>query len=162
MIDQLANHVDRYRVTVDKLPVVDWVNQKAASMTYLQQQELVIKESKYLKLVAGRLSATPEKLTLVMDMYFRLQALEGKTAALVEGASKFDKPETAEALQKLVADNSETRVKLRKYMVDLAANKEAEYAIAEREAMRCQAELNRNPLAPVPPMGPKPTPQEKK
>lgn len=162
MLQQLLEQTERYRTTVDKLPVVDWVNKKSASQTYLRQQEMVIAEVGYLKTVAGQLSKAPEKLSLALDVYFRLQALESVTAALADGASRYEAAETADALNQLVSDNSNTRLKLRQYMMDLSVNKEQEYAIAEKEAQRCQAMLNRNPLAPVPPTGPKKKPQEKK
>lgn len=162
MLRQLVEHADRYRTTVDKLPVVEWVNQKQASQTYLKQQEVVLTEVGHLKTVADRLSNAPEKLSLALDIYFRLQALESVTAALAEGVSKYENAEKAAVLNQLVSDNSNTRLKLRQYMIDLSVNKEQEFAIVEREAQRCQAELNRNPLAPVPITGPKKKPQEKK
>ena len=162
MLQQLVDQMARYRTTVDKLPVVDWVNQKQASQTYLRQQEVVLGEVGNLNLVATRLNQAPEKLSLALDIYFRLQAIESMTAALADGASKFESQETANMLNQLVGDNSSLRLKLRQYVLDLSANKEQEYAIAEREAERCQAELNRNPLAPIPPTGPRKKAQEKK
>lgn len=162
MLQQLIEQTSRYRTTVDKLPVVDWVNQKQASQTYLKQQESILAEVGHLKTVAERLANAPEKLSLALDIYFRLQALESVTAALADGVSRYESPEKAAAINQLVSDNSATRLKLRQYVMDLSVNKEQEYAIAEREAQRCQAELNRNPLAPVPITGPRKKPQEKK
>ena len=162
MLQKLVEHAELYRTTVDKLTVVDWVNEKKASQTYLKQQEAVMAEAGYIKLVAERLSAAPEKLSLALDIYFRLQALDDKTAALAAGASRYAGDEMAASLQKLIDDNSSTRTKLRQYVMDLSINKEKEFAIAESEAQRCQAELNRNPLAPIPPTGPRTKPQEKK
>jgi len=162
MLQQLIEQTDRYRTNIDKLPVVDWVNQKQASQTYLKQQEIVLAEVGHLKTVAGRLANAPEKLSLALDIYFRLQALESVTAALADGVSRYESQEKAAAINQLVSDNSATRLKLRQYVMDLSVNKEQEFAIAEREAQRCQAELNRNPLAPVPITGPRKKPQEKK
>ncbi|MBL8175204.1 MAG: hypothetical protein JNK48_11070 [Bryobacterales bacterium] len=162
MLGQLTEHADRYRTAVDKLAVVEWVNQKQASQTYLKQQEVVLAEVGHLKTVAERLSKAPEKLSLALDIYFRLQALESVTAALAEGVSRYESADKAASLNQLVSDNTSTRMKLRQYVMDLSVNKEQEYQIAEREAQRCQAELNRNPLAPVPITGPRKKQQEKK
>ncbi len=162
MLQKLVEQTEKYKTTVDRLKVVDWVNQKQASMTYLKQQEMVLAEVGHLKTVADRFANAPEKLSLALDIYFRLQALESVTAALADGVSRYESPENAAALQQLLTDNSATRMKLRQYVMDLSVNKEQEYAIAEREAQRCQAELNRNPLAPVPITGPRKKPQEKK
>jgi hypothetical protein len=162
MLRELVEQTDRYRSTVDKLSVVDWVNEKQASQTYLKQQEVVLTEVGHLKTVAERFSNSPEKLSLALDIYFRLQALESVTAALAEGVSRYESAEKAAVLNQLVSDNSNTRLKLRQYVMDLSVTKEQEFNTVEREAQRCQAELNRNPLAPVPITGPKPKPQEKK
>ena len=84
------------------------------------------------------------------------------TAALADGVSRYENAEKAAALNQMVSDNTSTRLKLRQYVMDLSVTKEQEFTTVEREAQRCQAELNRNPLAPTPIAGPKPKTQEKK
>lgn len=153
-LQQLNEQVGRYDSLVKQLQINDWIA-KGASETYRRQQEIVQTEVGHLKLVSSRLSNQPEKLSLALDAYFRLQALEGTTAALADGASRYQDQQLADNLNQLLNQNSTSRLKLRQYVMDLSVAKEQEYAVAEKEAQRCQAELNRNPLAPIPAMGPK-------
>lgn len=159
MLQQLADQTTKFKTTVDQLKINEWV-EKGASETYRRQQQVVQTEAGYLNLVSTRLAAQPEKLSLVLDAYFRLQAIEGQTASLADGAARYQDEQTASALQALITANASSRTKLRQYMMDLSVTKEQEFAVAEREAQRCQAELNRNPLAP-PPATPKPLGKKK-
>jgi hypothetical protein len=134
--------------------------EKGASETYRRQQQVVQTEAGYLNTVSTRLASQPEKLSLVLDAYFRLQAIEGQTSSLADGASKYQDQQTADALMALITANAASRTKLRQYMIDLSVTKEQEFAVVEREAQRCQVELNRNPLAP-PPATARPTGKKK-
>jgi hypothetical protein len=55
----------------------------------------------------------------------------------------------------VAAENSANRDKLRQYITDLAATKEQEFEVADREAQRCRGTLNK-------PAPPKPTAAKKK
>jgi hypothetical protein len=150
MLEQLVEQTSRFKTTVDQLRISQWM-EKGASDTYRRQQQVVQTEAGYLSTVSSRLATQPEKLSLVLDAYFRLQSIEGQTSSLAEGAARFEDQAAADALRALIIATSESRNKLRQYMMDLSVTKEQEFAVAEREAQRCQAELNRNPLAPPPP-----------
>jgi hypothetical protein len=150
MLEKLVEQSTRFKTTVDQLRISEWM-EKGASDTYRRQQQVVQTEAGYLSTVSTRLAAQPEKLSLVLDAYFRLQSIEGQTSSLAEGAARYEDHVAADALRALISANSESRNKLRQYMMELSVSKEQEFAVAEREAQRCQAELNRNPLAPPPP-----------
>lgn len=143
----LIEVTQRYRAIVDQFKASDWVSQGAPS-TYIRLREMVQTEVGYLHTVSSRLSANPEKLSLALDILFRLQSLETLTASLSEGAGRYQNQQLADDLRGLLAQNADTRTKIRQYVMDLSVTKEQEYDIAEKEAQRCQAELNRNPLAP--------------
>jgi hypothetical protein len=148
-LKQIADQVATYTNTVQQLPVNEWIT-KGAPTAYLTQKQSLLNEAGYLKLTSSRLAEQPEKLSLVMDAYFRLIALEGYTASLAEAASRYQAPQVADTLMQLLARNANSASRLRQYMMDLSTTKEQEYAIAEKEAQRCQAQLNHNPLAPPP------------
>lgn len=159
MLQQLVEQTTKFKTTVDQLRISEWV-EKGASETYRRQQQVVQTEAGYLNTVSTRLASQPEKLSLVLDAYFRLQAIEGQTSSLADGASKYQDQQTADALMALITANAASRTKLRQYMIDLSVTKEQEFAVVEREAQRCQVELNRNPLAP-PPATARPTGKKK-
>lgn len=149
MLNDLVSQVQRYQGAVARLKVEDWVSQ-GASQTYLSQQQSVHRESGYLRTVSIRLSENPEKISLALDAFFRLQALEANTISLSEGARRYQEAQLSDDLNRLITENAESRIKLRQYVLDLSQTKEQEYGVAIREAQRCQEVLNRNPLAPMP------------
>lgn len=146
---QLVSQVQRYKAVIDQLQVREWVG-KGASEAYLRQQQVVNAEVGHLATVSTQLVDQPEKLSLALDAYFRLQTLESITASLSEAASRYQDHPIGDKLSALMNENAATRVKLRQYILDLSLIKEQEYSVAEKEAQRCQATLNRNPLAPPP------------
>jgi hypothetical protein len=87
----------------------------------------------------------PERLTLALETYFRMQAVDTMLGSLIEGIRKYQNPSLAELVQGVVDENSANRDKLRQYIQDLAAQKEQEFAVADKEAQRCRATLMRQP-----------------
>jgi hypothetical protein len=158
-LQQLVQQADRYKAVIDKLDTATWLSQGAPS-TYASQQKTVQAEVGYLRSSAARLSANPEKLSLVLDAYFRLQNLETFTVSLSEGAGRYQGAEVATTLNSLLTDNYETRYKLRQYLLELSASKEQEQAVAEREAQRCMTILSQRPGTANTSAAPKPTPRK--
>jgi hypothetical protein len=92
------------------------------------------------------LSKDSERLPLALDTYFRMQAMESTLGSLVEGVRKYQNPALAELAQTFVAENSTNRDRLRQYISDLAAQKEQEFKVVDREAQRCRGMLlNQSP-----------------
>src|SRR5258707_7326420 len=73
-LTQIQGQVQRYKTLVDQLRVQQWVDGGAPD-TYLKQQRVLQTEVGYLTLVTSRLADQPEKLSLALDAYFRLQSL---------------------------------------------------------------------------------------
>lgn len=141
MLRQLVDQTQQFATAVDNLNVRDWIA-NGASTTYARQQEMVKAQAGYLKTVTAKLADDPEKLSLALDAYFRLQSMETFAISLADAAGKYQHPEAAQRVQDLVTKNSEAAGKLRQYVMDLSVTKEQEFAIVEKEAHRCQAQLN--------------------
>jgi hypothetical protein len=78
-----------------------------------------------------------------------MQALETSLNSLVDGVRKYQNPAVGDLLMGVLGENTSNRDKLRQYITDLAANKEQEFQIADKEAQRCRGMLNRQtPAAP--------------
>ncbi len=148
-LKELIGQAHRYQAAVERLNVEDWIAQ-GAPQTYQSQRQSVQREAGYLRTVSVRLSEEPEKISLALDAFFRLQSLESNTISLSEGARRYQEGPLSDELNRLVTENADTRFKLRQYVLDLSQTKEQEHAVAVREAQRCQEVLNRNPLAPPP------------
>jgi hypothetical protein len=100
---------------------------------------------KYLISSSEAFSRQPERLSLGLDIYFRMQAVESTLDSLTEGVRKYQNPALASLMQSVISENSTNRDRIRQYLQDLAMQKEQEFQVADREAQRCRATLLRQP-----------------
>src|SRR5262245_18211226 len=121
----LAQNSKQYKETVEKLRVADWVSQGAPD-AYRHQQQIVVTEAGYLAQSSARLAEDPERLSLLVDVLFRLEAIEEMTASLSQGTNRYQDADTSRALGRLLNENGATRLKLRQYLIDLTQIKEQE------------------------------------
>ena len=106
-------------------------------------------EAQTLKRSSDNLVHEPARLTTAMDTYFRLQDLEGSLGSLIEGVRKYQNPALADLLRGVLAENDSSRRQLRQYVVDLAATKEQEFKVVDKEAQRCRESVTRPGGAPA-------------
>lgn len=144
----LSAQANRLKPILDQLTPREWVS-KGAPETYVSQWKGAQDELRYLGDAARALEKQPEKLTLALDAYFRLQSLESRLNSLVDGVRTYQNPAVGDLLVGVLGANSSNRDKLRQYITDLAATKEQEFQIVDQEAQRCRGVLNRQtPAAP--------------
>lgn len=139
-IDSLSAQAKRLKPILDQLTPQEWVA-KGAPDTYIQVWKRAQDELGYLVDSAKAVGAQPERLTLALDTYFRLQSLEMRLNSLVDGVRNYQNPAIGDLLMGVLAENSANRDKLRQYITDLAATKEQEYKIMDQEAQRCRGVL---------------------
>ena len=140
-LDLQAQHV---KPIIDQVKPQTWIA-KGAPQAYVTQWNSAQAELKYLLSSSEALSKQPERLTVALDTYFRMQALESTLSSVTEGIRKYQNPALADLMQSVVAENSSNADKLRQYVQDLATQKEQEFQIADREAQRCRETLMRQP-----------------
>jgi hypothetical protein len=99
---------------------------------------------------AEALAARPDRVTRALAVYFRMQAVEAMIGSLAQGVRTYQNPALAELLEGALRDNSSAGEQLRQYLVDLAAAKESEFDVIDREAQRCREVLSRQPNRPRP------------
>ncbi len=97
---------------------------------------------------AENLAKQPEKLPLGLETYFRMEAMQDTLSSLADGIRRHDNPAKADLLESVMRDNSNNREKLKQYLTELAAAKEQEFQVADREAQRCRGNLSRQMPAP--------------
>ena len=152
MIASLSTQAARLKPILDQLTPQAWVA-KGAPEAYVAQWKGAEDELGYLSDSAKALEKQPERLTLALDTYFRLQSLELRLNSLVEGVRNYQNPAVGDLLIGVAAENSANRDKLRQYISDLALTKEQEFEVADKEAQRCRGVLNKQ--VPVKPAAPK-------
>jgi hypothetical protein len=156
MIASLSAQAARLKPILDQLTPKEWVA-KGAPDAYIAQWKGAEDELGFLSDSAKALEKQPERLTLALDTYFRLQSLELRLHSLVEGVRNYQNPAVGDLLIGVAAENSANRDKLRQYITDLASAKEQEFEIADKEAQRCRGTLTKQTPA-KPPAAKKKTP----
>ena len=153
MLDSLSAQAKRLKPILDQLKPADWVA-KGAPEAYVSQWRGAQDELGYLVDSTSALEKQPERLTLALDAYFRLQSLEQRLNSLVDGVRNYQNPAVGDLLVGVLGENSANRDKLRQYITDLAQTKEQEFLVVDKEAQRCRGVLNKQPA-------PKSTPAKK-
>jgi hypothetical protein len=144
LLESLDLEAQHLKPVVDQVKPEDWVA-KGAPSAYVTQWKTAQAELRYLLSSSEALARQPEKLTLALDTYFRMQAMESTVGSVLEGVRKYQNPALANLMQGVLGENSANRDRLRQYVQDLAAQKEQEFQVADREAQRCRDTLVRQP-----------------
>ncbi|MCC7499700.1 MAG: hypothetical protein IT160_19115 [Bryobacterales bacterium] len=140
----LSAQAQRLKPILDQVKPQDWVA-KGASPAYQRQLDATKNELTYLTGAIQKLSARPEKLTVALETYFRMQALETFLGSLAEGIRKYQNAPLADLLLGVQSENWNNREKLRQYIVDLATNQEQELKVMDEETQRCRLFLSQQP-----------------
>ncbi len=151
-IASLSAQTQRLSPVLSGLRVAEWI-EKGAPDAYRAQMKSAQDEIGYLARTLEALARQPDRMTLTLEAYLRLQAIEAMVHSLGEGARRYQNPALADALQGVLSESATGRDRLRQYLVELTSAKEEELRIADAEAQRCRGNLLRRQAG---------TPREKK
>jgi hypothetical protein len=125
----------------------DWYEKKGAPSTYVIQWQSAQGQLNDVMAVTKLFAQKTESLSLALDTYFRLEALEVVERALAEGVGRYDTPANARTLNTLIAHNFDSRERIRGYIRDLATTTEENFRIADGEAQRCREMISKQPVS---------------
>lgn len=143
-IATFAQHAGRLRPLLDRLDPQAWVINKGAPDVYVRQLGDARQELEYLRQAATQFERQPEKLSVALDTYFRFESLEWRMESLIEGVRRYENPAIGDLILAELKSNSSNRDGLRQYITELAAQKEQEFNVVDREAQRCRDVTNSN------------------
>lgn len=146
IIAGLRNDTNQLEPLLRRINPQDWYYKKGAPSTYIVQWQSAQEQMNGVLSAAGLFAQKTESLTLALDTYFRLEALEVAERALGEGVARYDTPATARDLNTLIAHNFASRERIRGYIRDLAATTEENFKIADSEAQRCREMMSKQPV----------------
>ena len=146
VLQEIGAHAGRLLPVLDQLDVPAWVA-KGASDTYLAQLESSRQQTHALADEAATLARNPDRLSVALQLFFRMEALENMIESLEQGARRYQAPQIAQSLAALFGEGGVNREHLRGYIVNLAAEREHQFEVMDREAQRCRGTL----MAPAPP-----------
>jgi hypothetical protein len=138
VLEDISAHGIRLAEALGRINVRPWID-RGASETYVEQWQSATEQAKILAGTAGALSHNPEKLSAGLEVLFRIQILETMTGSLEQAMRKYQSPADAAALAALSAENGENRLRLERYLISLAADRERQLEVMDSEAQRCRA-----------------------
>jgi hypothetical protein len=138
----LAQQIAGLKPLLDSVKPEEWVAQGAPG-AYKAQWKSIVDEIGYVGRTSGELAANPERLSVALEMYFRVQSLDQMAESLNEGIRKYQSPELADLIRERLSGTSAGREKMRQYIVLLAAVQEGQLKVMAEEAQRCRGALSR-------------------
>jgi hypothetical protein len=144
VLQELSAHAGRLVSALEKVNVQAWV-EKGASDSYVAQRTSAREQAQAIAVEAKALAANPEKLSASIQVLLRMQALDAMLASLGEGAGRYQGARDAQELARISAEGNGRRDRLQRYIVNLAAQREQDLEVMDREAQRCRGVLTQAP-----------------
>ncbi len=132
-LDGLVAQTRRLTPLLEQVKPQDW-----GADGYREQHKSAQAEVEYLARSAAALALEPEKMTLALEAFLRLEGLERMLDSLSEGVRRYQNPALAELIQGTISENLVHRARLRNYLTELVATKQDELRIANEEAQSCR------------------------
>jgi hypothetical protein len=145
VLQEIERNASNLLPALEQVDARGWVA-RGASDTYLAQLESSKEQARALADGAKALARNPEKLEASLELFFRITGLETMFNSLQEGIRKYQGAQMAQSLAGVYAEGGANRERFRRYIINLAAQREQQFEVMDREAQRCRATL----LAPTP------------
>jgi ABC-type transporter Mla subunit MlaD len=84
-------------------------------------------------------------MTECMKALFRAQAFHQTLDSLLGGLRRYQNPALADLIEAVAAEDRSDLDRLQRWVLELAAAKDAQFDLVDREAQRCRATLSRQP-----------------
>ncbi len=132
---------------LERLDAGVWI-QKGAPVVYRDQLKSAQDQFGFVIGSAKRLLQQPDSLSAALETGLRSQSLEFAVLSVAEVVRRYQNSAIAELITSQLGESAAQRERLRQYIIALAAAKEQELAVADREAQRCRDILSRQPSPP--------------
>jgi hypothetical protein len=138
ILGEISAHAGRLLPALERVDAKGWIA-KGASETYSEQLDSCKRQAEAIRGGALELARNPERLPEALELFFRIQGTEAIIASLDEGIRRYQSPADAQTLAAVAAENGVNRDRLRSYVVGLAAERERQIGMLDREAQRCRS-----------------------
>jgi len=142
----IAAHAAKLAPMLDRIEVKSWI-EKGASDTYAAQLQSAREQVGAVSRSAAAMANNPQKLSGALELYFRIQSIDAMLTSVADGMRRYQSPSAAQSLVALEVENDANRDRLQKYVVNLAAEREQEFQVMDREAQRCRGVLTQLPAS---------------
>ena len=142
LFSAVADQTQKLAPMIEQINTPDWVA-KGAAPTYTQLRDGALAQNKAIVNAMHDLTQHPTKLSDCLSALFRIQSMEMELISLDPGLRKYQNPALADLISSILADGNRNRNRFREYVVDLAAHKEQQFDVADKEAQRCRESLSK-------------------
>jgi hypothetical protein len=147
ILNHLIQENEAFAPVLSSIRTQEWVS-KGASPVYTQQLQLAQRQVNDVVIVSKQLAQNTDRLSLALDDYFRLEALDVTSRSLEEGVRRYGDRATADKLSAMIAHNFGAREQFRDYIANLAVSEEQNFRVADEEAQRCRGMISRESTPP--------------
>lgn len=148
IFNRISQRAARIEPMLDQLHPNDWIA-KGAPDTYLMQWNSIRQQFTAIESDMSDLTQHPDRLTDSMNALFRVQATHLALNSLMGGVRKYQNPALADLIESVAAETAGDIDRFEKHLLEMAADKEQQFTLVDREAQRCRATLSRQPAAPA-------------
>jgi hypothetical protein len=118
---------------------------KGAPASYQSQWESAVKANQALQTHAAAVAKAPENLGESLRLLEEVRDLNESLLELSGGVRQYQNPELADLLDGMLAEGKAARDAYSQRVLDLAAQREEQFDVADHEAQRCRAQLSSQP-----------------
>ncbi len=144
----ISQRAARMEPMLEQLRPKDWVT-KGAPDTYVAQWNSTLEQLKAIRTDMNALAQHPEQMTECMRALFRVQSTHVALDSLMGGLRRYQNPPLADLIESVAAEDQSDIDRLEQYVLQLATEKDQQYAVVDSEAQRCRASLSRQPNQPT-------------
>jgi len=144
VLNAIEQHESRLEPMLAQLHPNDWVA-KGAADTYVAQFASVNQQIRLIETDMSGLAQRPNQMTECMKALFRAQAFHQTLDSLLGGLRRYQNPALADLIEAVAAEDRSDLDRLQRWVLELAAAKDAQFDLVDREAQRCRATLSRQP-----------------
>lgn len=142
----LAAQSNRVQPMLKQVRPNDWVK-AGAPPTYVALWEKAMQETQDFAGQAQAVAKTPDKLSDSLRLLETMHAAEESVAELLAPLQKYQNPALAELIAGVQEEGRPAREAFSQRVLDLAADREQQFAVADHEAQRCREILSQRPGA---------------
>jgi hypothetical protein len=142
LFNAVADQTAKLAPMIEQINTPEWIA-KGAAPAYTQTRDGALGQSKAIVIVMRELAQHPQRLSECLSAQFRIQSLETELISLDPGLRKYQNPALADLVSSMLAEGNRNREKFRQYVIDLAAQKEQQFEVADKEAQRCRESISR-------------------
>jgi hypothetical protein len=142
----ISQHAARLTPMLDQVRPNDWIA-KGASDTYGKQLASTQQQIAAVQTDMLAMEQHPDRMTDGLKALFRVQEVHQLLDSLMGGLRKYQNPALADLIESVAAEDHADVENMQQYLLQLASDKEAQFAVVDKEAQRCRATLSRQPAA---------------